>query len=77
MDQEKEIKEFKRRWEEVEAFQKELRRSAPIELRWRQLNAAYGMAKTLGWIKPDPSEMDVILRWAMLKEKYTNRRTTI
>ncbi len=56
-------------WEEVEKIQVIERRSASLELRWMQLNAAYGMAKVLGLLQPDLSEIGVFERWAMLKEK--------
>ena len=59
---------YQQRWAEVEARQKEELRTASIELRWKQLNAAYGMAKALGLLQADPSEMEVYERWAKLKE---------
>jgi hypothetical protein len=63
------IKAYQAQWEVVNAIQKEERRTASLELRWRQLNAAYGMAKSLGLLRPDPSEAGVHERWAKLKEK--------
>jgi hypothetical protein len=68
---------YRERWAEVEAIQREERRSASLELRWRQLNAAYNLAKGLGWLRPDTSEMGVFLRWAKIKEKAENSRKTI
>ncbi len=59
---------YQERWKAVEAIQREERASASLELRWRQLNAAYGMAKALGLLQPDPSEMEVFERWAKIKE---------
>jgi hypothetical protein len=56
-------------WKAAEEVQTEERRSASFELRWQQLNAAYGMAKALGILQSDPDEMKVIERWAILKEK--------
>jgi len=53
---------YQERWKAVEAIQREERASASLELRWRQLNAAYGMAKALGLLQPDPSEMEVFER---------------
>jgi hypothetical protein len=64
---------YKARWEEVNAFIAEERRSASIELRWRQLNAAWGMAIGLGLRKADPSENEVHARWAKIKEKAANQ----
>jgi hypothetical protein len=63
------IQAYQVRWQAVEAIQQMEHRSAPIELRWRQLNAAYAMAKGLGLLQPDATEMEVFSRWAKLKEK--------
>jgi hypothetical protein len=41
------LKAYKARWAEVEAVVQEERRSASIERRWKQLNAAYALAKGL------------------------------
>ena len=65
---------YQARWATVEAIQREERRSASLALRWQQLNAAYGMAKGLGLLQPDLSEMEVFKRWAKLKEKATDQR---
>jgi hypothetical protein len=61
------------RWAEVNAVIKGERRSASLELRWRQLNSAYAMAKGLGLHRPDKGEAGVIERWVKLKEKAANR----
>ncbi len=66
------LQAYQARWAEVDAIIKEERRSASIELRWKQLNSAYAIAKGLGLIRPDPSEAGVIERWAKLKEKAAN-----
>jgi hypothetical protein len=63
------LKAYQARWSAVEAIQREERRSASLTLRWQQLNAAFGMAKVLGLLQPDPSELGVYERWARLKEK--------
>ena len=61
------------RWAEVEAVNAQERRSASMELRWHQLNSAYGMAKGLGLLREDSSEIGVWERWAELKEKAANQ----
>jgi hypothetical protein len=66
-------KDYKARWAEVEAVIQEERRSASLKLRWQQLNAAYALAKGLGLLQPDPSEMEVFQRWAKLKEKASRQ----
>ena len=60
-------------WKAVEEVRSEERRIASLELRWRQLNAAYGLAKGLGILQPDSTEEEVIKRWAILKEKATRQ----
>jgi hypothetical protein len=67
------LKAYQARWVEVEAVVTEQRRSAPLELRWRQLNTAYAMAKGLGLLRADPSEAGVFERWAKLKEKAASQ----
>jgi hypothetical protein len=41
------LRMYQDRWLAVEAILAEERRAAALELRWRQLNAAYGLAKAL------------------------------
>jgi uncharacterized protein YecT (DUF1311 family) len=65
------IQAYQACWKAVEEAQMEERCSAPVELRWRQLNAAYGLARGLDLLEPDPSEAEVHGRWAFLKEKAT------
>lgn len=74
MSHKADIQAYQQRWQQVEAVQADERRSASLELRWRQLNAAYGLAKSLGLIKPDPSEYEVYARWAKLKEVMLTRK---
>ncbi len=71
------IRAYRQRWEAVERIQAEERRSASLELRWMQLNAAYGMAKGLGLLRPDPSEWGVYERWAKLKEQFLKKKESI
>ena len=67
------LKAYQSRWAEVEAVISEERRSASLELRWQQLNAAWAMAVGLGLRRDDPSEMGVFERWAKLKEHAASR----
>ena len=60
-------------WKAVEEVQREERRTATMDLRWRQLNAAFGLAKGLGILQPDSTEEEVIKRWAILKDKATRQ----
>jgi hypothetical protein len=71
------IEAYQARWKAVKKIQLEEQSSASPELRWRQLNAAYGMAKGLGLLKPDLSEMEVHQRWATLKTQATNQSPKI
>jgi hypothetical protein len=63
------LRTYQTRWVEVEVVIAEERRNASLELRWRQLNAAYAMAIGLGLQAKDTSEAGVHARWAKLKEK--------
>jgi hypothetical protein len=67
------LKAYQACWAEVEVVVKEERRTASLELRWRQLNSAYAMAKGLGLLREDPSEAGVFERWAKLKEKAASQ----
>jgi hypothetical protein len=67
------LKAYQARWAEVEAVVTEERRTAPLDLRWRQLNTAYAMAKGLGLLQEDPSEAGVFERWAKLKDKAASQ----
>lgn len=67
------MKDYLARWAEVNAFVAKERKTASIDLRWKQLNAAYGMAKGLDLLKEDPSETGVFELWAKIKEKLANQ----
>jgi hypothetical protein len=71
------LKAHQTRWDTVEAVVEKERRSAPIELRWRQLNAAYAMAIGLGLSRQDSDEIEVFKRWAKLKEKAASRQPKV
>ena len=68
-----ELKAYRARWAEVEAVVAEERRTASLELRWRQLNAAWAIAIWLGLRQSDASEAGVFERWARLKEKAASQ----
>ena len=63
------LETYQARWVEVQAVLKEERRTASLELRWRQLNSPYAMARGLGLLRGDPSEAGVFEQWAKLKGK--------
>jgi hypothetical protein len=67
-----ELSAYRTRWAEVDAVVAEERRTASIELRWQQLNAAYALAIGLGLRQEDTSEAGVFERWVKLKEKATS-----
>jgi hypothetical protein len=69
----KDLKAYQSRWSQVEQVVQGERRSASFELRWKQLNSAYAMAKGLGMLQSDPSEMKVFQIWAGLKEKANSQ----
>jgi hypothetical protein len=69
-----ELRAYRTRWVEVDAVVAEERRTASIQLRWQQLNAAYAMAIGLGLRQEDTSEAGVFERWVKLKEKAVGLR---
>jgi hypothetical protein len=62
------------RWRAVEAAQRRLARRATVALRWRQLNAAYGLGRALHLAAADDDEALVHLRWGRLREHAGLRR---
>ena len=71
------LKAHQARWAEVEARVAQERRSAPLELRWQQLNAARALALGLGLVPQESSENEVFERWAKLKEKAASRQPKV
>jgi hypothetical protein len=67
------LQAYQAHWADVDAIAAEERRTASLELRWQQLNAAYAMAIGLGLHLKDPSERGVIERWAKLKERAASQ----
>jgi hypothetical protein len=59
---------FRHRWQVVEEIQQKEARAATLELRWRQLNAAYRLSKSLKLAPDPPDEARGYERWAKLKE---------
>jgi hypothetical protein len=54
----------------VNEFEREELRSLTMETRLQQMITIWRMAVGLGFsFEPDPSEMNVFERWAILKEK--------
>jgi hypothetical protein len=65
--------EFRQRWQAVAEIEAEEQREATIELRWRQLNAIWGLAHGLGLPTPERDEEVVRQRWIKLKEIWEQR----
>jgi len=72
-----EMKAYQTRWAEVDAVIAEERRSASLELRWQQLNAACAMAIGLGLSQQKSDESEVFERWAKLKENAASRQSKV
>jgi len=77
MSMKDDLKAYKARWVEVEAIIAQERRSASLELRWQQLNTAFGMGKVLKLTREDSSEMEVIERWKKIKEKSDHQNSKV
>jgi len=63
------MKNFRERWQAVEAIEAEEQRSASVALRWQQTNAILRLAIGLGLSleETDASEQMIYHRWAQLK----------
>jgi hypothetical protein len=59
---------FRQRWQSAQEIQQKEASGTTPELRWQQLNAAYGLGKSLQLDAGHSDEMRVYLRWAKLKE---------
>lgn len=66
------------RWKAIEEIERQELRASTVEENWRKLNAIMLRARRLNLSRGhDDNEMEVILRWAKIKEKYeASRRTT-
>jgi hypothetical protein len=62
------VQQFRNRWLAVQEVQRKEECRTTFELRWQQLNAAFGMGKGLQLASSHSDEMQVYLRWAKLKE---------
>ena len=65
---------FRYRWQAVEEVQQQEARAATLELRWRQLNAMYGMSRALQLSAKHDDEIPVYQRWAKLRGNASLRR---
>jgi hypothetical protein len=70
------VRQYRQRWQAVRMVQKEEARRASLEVRWRQLNAAFSMGIGLQFKVNNLDEMRVYRRWAKLKENQAQHPTT-
>ena len=70
------LKAYRARWQAVEEIERQELQNATLELRWRQLNAVIGLAIGLGIYQPVKDDIEVIQRWAKLKENAASQRPT-
>jgi hypothetical protein len=62
---------FKKRWEAINAAEREELRSTPIDLKLRQLAAMMTMARQLGWTQALAAEEDTARsQWCRLRRAY-------
>ena len=59
--------QFRDRWQAVTVIQQKEALNATIELRWRQLNAAYDISQVLQLSTDHTDEIQVYQRWEKLK----------
>jgi hypothetical protein len=67
MNLREELIAYQKRWMLVEKKIREERQNTPIELRWKQLNAAYTMGKEMGLTQSKSNEAGVFETWTTLK----------
>jgi transcriptional regulator with XRE-family HTH domain len=66
-----EAQKFKRRWEAVNAAEREELRSTPVDHKFRQVAALLASAGKLGWTEPLAVEEDQVRqRWAQLRREF-------
>ncbi len=70
MQDEQSAREFRARWQAVAEVEFEELRTDPVELRWRQLDALFRLARGLGLSleKPEEEVEAVRARWNRLKD---------
>ena len=68
------LKAYRARWQAVEEIERQELQNATLDLRWRQLNAVIGLAIGLGIYQPVEDDIEVIQRWAKLKENAASQR---
>ena len=68
------LKAYRARWQAVEEIERQELQNATLDLRWRQLNAVIGLAIGLGIYQPVEDDIEVIQRWAKLKENAVSQR---
>jgi hypothetical protein len=68
------LKAYRARWQAVEEIERQELQNATLDMRWRQLNAVIGLAIGLGIYQPVEDDIEVIQRWAKLKENAASQR---
>jgi hypothetical protein len=71
------LKAYRERWLAVADIERRELQSASIELRWQQLNAVVGLAKSLGSMRSNDTEVEIYQRWANLKEKLIGQHRPV
>jgi hypothetical protein len=62
------VRLYRERWKAVEEIERQELRAMSPERHWKQINALARFAIEQGWSRSDDGEMEVILRWAKLKD---------
>ena len=68
------IKFYKERWKAVEEIERQELRALTMEQRWQKINALFQFAMETGMKWSNDGEIEVIQRWAVIKEKYEARQ---
>lgn len=65
------LKTYRQRWEAIEQQERLELKASTIDMRWKQVNAIWGLAKALGIEVPSDERGEEIIRkrWAKLRAK--------
>lgn len=65
------IRFYRERWKAVEEIERQELRALTAQVNWQQLNSILRRAVRLGIKREDDDgEMEIFLRWAMLRRQY-------
>lgn len=61
------LKTYRDRWKSVSEFEMKKLAEMSIELKWKQLNANYRLARRLGILPENEMDQSIVERWNLLR----------